>query len=166
MENQLLRKSYPKLSRIKHNAYYLGIVQNLFCGKEGKLTSFLQFTYQASILLPFGSEFAKIFSSFANDEYFHQQLLAETIISLGGDPVFCDNQGRWFGGRWIDYVKDIKQMLLLNIEMKEKTIIDFKTAISKIDDPSIKQMLGAILKDDELALAKLKELYAQTNKTS
>lgn len=157
MENNFIRTTYPKLSRIKHNDYYCGIVQDLYCGKEGELTSFLQFTYQNNILLPFGNDFYRFFASLADEDLFHCQLLSETIISLGGDPFYCDNQGRWFGGRWIDYVKNIKQMLELDIEMKEKLIIDYKTAISKIDDLSIKQMLDAILKDEQNICFKLKE---------
>lgn len=160
VENEFLKKTYPKLSRIKHNSYYQGLVQNLYCGKEGEVTLFLQFNYQSNILLPFGDDYAKIFENFANEELFHIQLLAQTIISLGGDPVYCDNQGRWFGGRWIDYIKDIKQMLELNIEMKEKIIIDYKTTISKIDDLSIKQMLNLILRDEEKCHEKLKQLLS------
>lgn len=147
---------YPKLDRIKHNDYYSGLVQNLYCGKEGKVTSFLQFTYQANLLLPFGSGFARLFSSIANDELYHIKLLSEAIISLGGDPVYSSSQGIWLGGRWIDYVKDIKQMLDLNIEYKEKSVIDYKTTISKIDDPKMKQLLNLILKDETEILAKLK----------
>lgn len=153
---------YPKLSRIKHNDYYSGLVQNLYCGKEGKVTSFLQFTYQANMLLPFGSSFARLFSSIASDELYHIKLLSESIISLGGDPTYSSSQGIWFGGRWIDYVKDIKQMLSLNIEYKEKSIIDYKTTISKIDDPKIKQLLTLILKDETEILAKLKSAQKET----
>ena len=146
------------MSRIKNNCYYLGIVQNLYCGKEGKLASFLQFSYQSNILSPFGDAYSKIFSRFAQDELFHSILLSEIIISLGGDPIFSDNQGRWFSGRWVDYVKDIKQMLMLDIELKEKQIIEYKTAISKIDDTSVKQMLNAILHDEESCCFELKKL--------
>jgi Mn-containing catalase len=154
--------SYPKLTRIKHNDYYSGLVQNLFCGKEGKVASFLQFTYQANILTPFGSTFARLFSSIANDELYHIKLLSETIISLGGDPVYASAQGLWLGGRWIDYVKDIKQMLFLNIENKEKSIIDYKTTISKIDDSAIKQMLTLILKQENDICKQLKAAYQET----
>ena len=157
MDNNYLRNTYPKIGRIKHNDYYLGIVQDLYCGKEGEFTSFLQFTYQNNILLPFGNDYHRLFSTIATEEALHCSVLAELILSLGGDPVYADNQGRWFGGRWIDYVKDVKQMLSLNIEMKEKIIIDYKTAISKIDDMAIKQILTAILKDEEITCLKLKQ---------
>ena len=156
MENNYVRNSYPKLARIKHNDYYLGMVQELYSGKEGEVANFLQYTYQSNILLPFGNDFARLFGMIASEELLHCQLLSETIISLGGDPIYCDNQGRWLGGRWLDYVKDIKQMLVLNIENKEKNIIDYKTATSKIDDMAVKQMLMAITKDEESMLERLK----------
>jgi bacterioferritin (cytochrome b1) len=161
MENNFVRNCYPRLARIKRNDYYLGIVQDLYCGKEGEMPNFLQFTYQANILLPFGNDFARLFGMIATEELLHCQLLAETIISLGGDPVLCDNQGRWLGGRWLDYVKDVKQMLTLNIETKQKNIIDYKTAASKIDDMAVKQMLVAITKDEENILQKLKDALKQ-----
>ncbi len=158
MELEKRKIAYPKLSRIKHNCYYLGIIQNLYCGKEGEIAAFLQFNYQSNLLSPFGNDYSKIFARFAQDEVFHSILLSEILISLGGDPVYADNQGRWFSGRWVDYVKDIKQMLMLDIELKEKQIIEYKSAISKIDDISIKQMLSAILKDEEACCLELKRI--------
>lgn len=156
MENK--KATYPKLTRIKHNSYYLGIVQNLYCSNESEIVCFLQFEYQKNLLLPFGNDFGRFFGNIAQEDLFHSSLLAEAIISLGGNPVYCDNQGKWLGGRRIDYVKNIKAMLELDIELKEKMIIDYKSAISKIDDIKIKKMLEMIVKDEEACYSKLKEL--------
>lgn len=156
MENK--RLLYPKLSRIRHNSYYLGIIQNLYCSSESEIISFLQFEYQKNLLLPFGNDFARVFGAIAEDDLFHSGLLAEIIISLGGNPVYCDNQGKWLGGRKIDYVKNIKQMLDVDIELKEKMIIDYKNAISKIDDNNIKKMLIMIVGEEEASYIKLKSL--------
>lgn len=158
MEFEKRKTTYPRLTRIKHNCYYLGIIQNLFCGTESEACCFLQFSYQSNILSPFGNEISKSFARYAQDDLFHTTLLSELILSLGGDPVFCDNQGRWLSGRRIDYVKDIKQMLFYDIELKENMIIEYKTAISKIDDMAIKQLLTAILKDEEQCCFELKML--------
>lgn len=156
MENK--RTVYPKLTRIKHNSYYLGIIQNLYCSNESEIVSFLQFEYQKNLLLPFGNDFGRVFETIAQEDLFHSSLLAEIIISLGGNPIYCDNQGKWLGGRRIDYVKNIKSMLELDIELKEKMIIDYKSAISKIDDIKIKKMLEMIVKDEEVGYFRLKEL--------
>lgn len=101
--------------------------------------------------------FLLFFSKLANDELFHIKLLSEAIVALGGDPVLTDNKGLWLSGRWLDYVKDVKQMLWLNIELKQKTIIDYKTTISKIDDVQVKNVLNLILKDEQEMLNALKE---------
>lgn len=53
------------------------------------------------------------------------------------------------GGRQIDYFKDIKRILTINFELKEKTIIDYKLAISKIENEQIKNLLFTILEDEE-----------------
>lgn len=156
MENN--RAIYPKLTRIKHNSYYLGIIQNLYCSNESEMVSFLQFEYQKNLLLPFGNEYGRFFGLTAQEDLFHTSLLAEIIISLGGSPIYCDNQGKWLSGRRIDYVKNIKSMLALDIELKEKLIIDYKTAISKIDDIKIKKMLEMIVKDEERCYCSLKQL--------
>ena len=119
--------------------------------------------YQAKILAPYGSKYGKLFSKLSKDDLFHSSLLSEIILSLGGDPALCDTQGRWISGRWVDYVKNIKQMLLFDIELKEKQIIEYKTAISKIDYVSIKQMLGLIARDKEYALSELKSVLLELN---
>lgn len=156
MENK--RLFYPKLTHIKHNSYYLGLIQNLYCSSESELVCFLQFEYQKNLLLPFGNDYARVFGQMAEDDLFHSELLSETIISLGGNPVYCSCQGKWLGGRQIDYVKGIKQMLELDIELKEKLIIDYKSATSKIDDMKIKKLLGMIVAEEETAYQKLKAL--------
>lgn len=111
-------------------------------------------------MLPFGNDYARVFGQMAEDDLFHSELLSETIISLGGNPVYCSCQGKWLGGRQIDYVKSIKQMLELDIELKEKLIIDYKSATSKIDDMKIKKLLGMIVAEEEVACQKLKALLS------
>ena len=151
--------TYPKIKQIKSNSYYQGLLQNLYAGNDGEISSFFQFTYQNFILSPFGNNHASVFSKIASEDLLHAKILAEAVLMLGGDPVFCNNQGKWFGGRAVDYVKGVKQMLDLNIEAKEKHIIDYKTVISKIDEQQIKKMLQGILADEENHLYKLKEIY-------
>ena len=130
----------------------------MYCSNESEIVSFLQFEYQKNLLLPFGNEYARFFGYVAQEDLFHSSLLAETIISLGGLPVYCDNQGKWLGGRRIDYVKNIKSMISFDIELKEKMIIDYRTAISKIDDIKIKKLLEMIVNDEQNHCSRLKEL--------
>ena len=150
---------YPKIKGIKNNSYYQGLLQNLYAGGDGEMACFFQFTYQSFILSPFGSEHSKLFSEIAEEDLVHAKHLAEGIISLGGDPAFMSTQGVWLSGRVVDYVKGVKQMVGINIEIKEKLIIDYKTTIAKIDELRLRRMLEGILEEEENHLAKLKTIY-------
>ena len=50
-------------------------------------------------------------------------------------------------------------MVGINIEIKEKLIIDYKTTIAKIDELRLRRMLEGILEEEENHLAKLKTIY-------
>ena len=150
---------YPKIKGIKNNSYYQGLLQNLYSGGDGEMASFFQLTYQNFILYPFGSEHASTFAQLAEEDLLHAKHLAQAIISLGGDPAFCSTQGVWLSGRVVDYIKGVKQMVGINIEAKEKLVIDYKTTISKIDEIQIKRMLEGILQEEEEHLSKLKSIY-------
>ena len=121
------------------NSYYSGILQNLYAGSESETSFFLQLRFQIYNLLKFYPEIASKLKSIANEELNHQEILSGAIIMTGGNPMFCNSQSKYFNGRQIDYVKDLKQMLLFYIEIKEKMIIDYKIALSKIENTEIKQ---------------------------
>ena len=80
-----------------------------------------------------------------------------------GNPIYANSQAKWIGGRQIDYLKDTKQIILTNIELKEKAIIDYKMAISKIENIQIKLLLNSILNDEENHRLILKKLLKSLN---
>ena len=110
------------------------------------------------VLKNFYPEIADLLEDIAKTELLHQQLLSDAILMSGGDPTYSNSQNKWIGGRQIDYVKDIKQILSFDIELKEKIIIDYKIAIAKIDNLEIKKLLASILQDEEIHLRKLRKL--------
>ena len=151
--------SYPKFSRLKPNSYYQGLLQNLYGGADGEVCAFLQNTYHSFMMSAFGNENSKLFSEMAEEDIFHSKKLAELIIMLVGDPIYASAQGKWLTGRSVDYIKSTRQMFLIAIEQKEKLIIDYKSALLKIDEPVIKKALSSILQDEETHLVKLKNIY-------
>ncbi len=69
---------------------------------------------------------------------------------MGGDPKYLSVQNVWISGRSVDYVKSYKQILYTNLELKEKVIIDYKTALGKINDQNINLILSLNLEDEIL----------------
>lgn len=154
----LENKKYPTIKSLRKNSYYSGILKNLYAGSEGECIVFLQLKYQTYILKNFYAEIVSLLEEIAKTELLHQQLLADAILMSGGDPTYSNSQNKWIGGRQIDYVKDIKQIISFDIELKEKIIIDYKIAIAKIDNIEIKKLLASILQDEEIHLRKLKKV--------
>ena len=143
------------------NSYYSGILQNLYSGSEGEVVTFLQLRYHSYILENFNKEIAQSLNEIALEDLKHQDLLANSIQMTSGDPKYLNSESKWINGRQIDYVKDIKQILALNLESKEKSIIDYKIAISKIDNQQIKSLLLSILEDEEKHRDIIKDLLKE-----
>ncbi len=131
------------------NSYYSGILQNLYSGSESETIIFLQLQYHSYILSSFNDQISNLLQEIALQDLKHQELLAHAIQMTSGDPIYCNSQGKWLGGRQVDYIKDTKQIIMTNLEMKEKIIIDYKLAISKIANQQIKTLLSVILADEE-----------------
>ena len=135
---------------IKPNGYYEGIVKGLYSGNEGEVLTFLQEMYQANMVFPFEKEQYGFLKKLYEDDIEHTQRLAEILVLMGSDPKLINTQNIWLSGKSIDYVKSYKQMLYTNLELKEKIIIDYKTAINKISDSNIKLILSLNLEDEIL----------------
>ena len=157
------KKEYPIIKNFCKNSYYSGILQNLYSGSEGETVIFLQLRYHSYILERFNEAISQALKDIASDDLKHQELLANAIQMTSSDPIYCNSEGKWLGGRQIDYIKDTKQILLLNLEVKEKSIIDYKIAISKIENQQIRALLSAILSDEEEHRTLLKKLINNIN---
>ena len=159
-------RDYPIIKNYCKNSYYSGILQNLYAGPEGEVVLFLQLRYHYNILKLFNPKIADVIYEIALTDLKHQELLANAIQMTYGNPIYATTQGKWLGGRQIDYIKDTKQLLLANLEAKEKTIIDYKIAISKIENTQIKLLLSAILADEENHRLILKKLIKSIDKNA
>lgn len=157
-KDDFLGRSYPALKSYCKNSYYSGILQNLYAGSEGEVIIFLQLRYHSNVLKNFNAKISSVLEEISMCDLKHQELLASAIEKTYGNPVYATSTGKWIGGRQIDYVKSVKQILSANLEAKEKSIIDYKVAISKIDNVQIKLLLGAILADEENHRLILKKL--------
>lgn len=160
----LEKKPEPSVRNMHKNSYYCGILKNLYAGSEGECAIFLQFSYQKYILNEFNYDLSNLLEEIRINDLNHQKMLSNAILMTGGDPVFANAQNVWLRTNQIDYVKDINQILSYDIELKEKIIIDYKLAISKIDNFEIKNMLSFIAKEEENHLKKLKIEFEKLNK--
>jgi len=135
---------------IKPNGYHEGIIKNLYSGPEGEVVTFMQEFYQENLVYPFEKEQYEFLNKIRKDDMEHAKRLSQILICMGSDPKYLTAKNVWISGRSVDYVKSFKQMLYTNLELKEKVIIDYKTAIEKIEDKNINLILALNLEDEIL----------------
>lgn len=145
-----------KIPYLSPNPYYAKMLQNIFV--DGETTSFLQFSYQGFLLSPFGNKIGAVFEKIAEEDLLHQRALAEAIVRLGGKPNLQNSSGTFFSGRNILQEQNLQTMLLGDIGLKEQMIIDYKMALSGIENKVLRKLLQSIVQDEEFHLQNLKKI--------
>ena len=87
-------------------------------------------------------EMACEIEAIAREEMRHLDLLAETIVDLGGVPSLKRGKMRMDGKAVADWMKN-------NVLLEEDALAQYKEHIKVIDDPKIKRLLQRILSDEE-----------------
>lgn len=138
------------------NSYYEGLLQDLFGEKDGFFAIFMHFLYQKNQIFINYPDFASDFEELLSLELKSCEKTSELIIGLGGDAKFYSSNKKYISGSGVDYVKNLRPILELDIELVEKSIIDIKNAYSKIENASVRAVLNEILiiKKDELNILK------------
>ena len=138
------------------NSYYEGLLQDLFCGKDGFFTVFMHFFYQKNQIFEYYPDFYKDFCEVLDFELKACSRLCELIIELGGDAKFYSSTKKYLSGSGVDYVKNLHAILELDIELVEKGRIDLKNVYSKVENANLRASLNEILilKNEELNILK------------
>ena len=143
------------------NSYYEGLLQDLFCGNDGFFTIFLHFFYQFNQFLVYNNNFSSIFKLVYMKELENCEVVSNLLVLMGGDAKFYSSNKRFISGSGIDYVKNLKSAFELDIELVEKSLIDVKNALVKIDNTKIKEKLRIVIKNKEEELDKLKNGFVE-----
>lgn len=151
---------YNKMLWLKPNKFYADILQDLYCGKNGEIQMSMQFFYESFTLLPYGDKLGKVFDEIASEDFLIAKTLAETIVMLGGNPVFNSKDGEFFNGKNLSYSLSLIQLIDYNISQKENAVIAYKMAKTKIDNKYIHNLFNSIIQEEELHLKNLKEIKA------
>ena len=141
------------------NSYYEGLLQDLFCGKDGFFPVFLHFFYQKNQIFVFYPDFYEDFSKLSLLEQQTSEKVCELLILLQGDAKYYSSNKQFFSGSGIDYVKKLDAILNYDIELVEKNIIDLKNAYSKIENADIRAGLSEIISVKKEELDILKNCY-------
>ena len=137
------------LNKINPNKYFASLLQDVYAGQNGESKMFLQFLYFAYVLCNFDKEFVDSFYIIAKDDIEHHNLLGEMIVKLGGDPLYVSSKNIAMSFAEIESIKSLKQIINFGLNLKEKTIIEYKILLAKITEKEIKNILEIIISDEQ-----------------
>jgi bacterioferritin len=90
----------------------------------------------------------------------HLDLLGATIYLLGALPKYRGSYttyGQYWNGYFVNYDKDLKDMIKIDIQSEKEAIKNYKRHIEMIDDRYIKKLLERIILDEEKHIKLLKD---------
>lgn len=142
-------KPYTKVGDIKKNPHYARLLLNAYGGMVSELTGILTYRYQHLIIESTHECIARALSKISIQEMHHLELLGDTIIALGGDPMYMNRMGQPWTSQYVNYSKGIRKMLIDDINTERMGIADYENLIKLIPEPLVQNLLKRIIEDEE-----------------
>lgn len=136
---------------------YLPMLQQLYAGPYGQLTSLLQYRYQSSVLAHRDPQLAQALACMARVEAHHLELLAALILSLGGTPSYGTQAGPW-NGQQVYYGKAPCRILLRNLAHKVEAVDRCLRVTRQMKDSELAQVLKKLAEDQTAQIELLQEM--------
>ena len=154
-------KPYPELINVIDDKQTVCILKNLATSRMSELSAVLQYTYQAVISDRANQDIAKVLEEISIVEMMHLEMLMHAITEFGGNPKYEDCQGVPFNVSQINYSIKLKDILESNIRAEQFAIDEYKAAINKVNNESLKSLFRRIIQDEELHIKVFK--YVKNN---
>lgn len=162
-------KPYPEVRVERPNLEYAKILLQNYAGEISEDTSIHLYKYQHFLQSDKWKEFSEALNRIARDEALHIELLGETILKLGLNPIYA-TIGALTGERdyWtsenVDYVDVVEKMLQTDIRVESLAITQYELHKEIIDDIYIKALIDRIVEDEIQHLSIFQSLYNQVTK--
>lgn len=149
---------YPEIKVVSSNPYYAELLMDDYAGFASEFTAITQYLYHHYIIK--NKKIAELLEGIAITEMHHMELLAETIVLLGGEPRIrgaFSTWGHYWNGCYIKYGTSVYDQLQADIEAEKQAIANYRYRIMQIDDPYIQKLLERVIQDEELHLVLFQE---------
>lgn len=159
-ENILVKinKPYPQIENAKDDPQTVAILKNLANTRAGELRAVLQYVYQSVVADSVEEEIASIFEEIGIVEMMHLDMLMHAITEFGGTPEYNDSQRNAFNSNFVNYTTKLSEMLDNNIQGESLAIENYKQAIMRVDNESLKQLFARIIEDEEQHIKVFKKI--------
>lgn len=130
----------------------LRIVTRAYAGREGELTSVLQYVFQSVVLSQRGeTELASLLQQIAADEMRHLQIVGSLITRLGAPPVFTANPPYpvgYYSASCVNYARGTEEMLAADLAAEENSVKAYASMLEEMENPAAAEVVLAIMREE------------------
>lgn len=158
---------YPSLEEIKPDLVSAKIISPAYAGQFSENTAIFQYIYHHFYWDSYDNEeFAKILEEISISEMIHLELLGETLLKLGVDPIFSNNPPcrDYFRTSNVAYSKTPQKMIMDDIASEIGAINDYQQMLKKLKNEQVAALIQRIVLDEMLHLETFKEMLNKINK--
>lgn len=153
-----INKPYPQIENANDSQQTVAILKNLANTRSGELRAVLQYVYQSVVADSVEEEIASIFEEIGIVEMMHLDMLMHAMTEFGGIPEYNDSQRNPFNSTFVNYATKLSEMLDNNIQGESLAIENYKQAIARVDNESLKQLFARIIEDEEQHIKVFKKI--------
>ncbi|MGL4772152.1 MAG: ferritin-like domain-containing protein [Clostridium sp.] len=160
-------KPYPEVKIKCKNKKYAEIISNDFAGAVSEMTATTQYVNHHIRCEEINEEIGEALLGISMVEMKHLEILGELILKLGGEPYYGrvkKDKFQCWTPKFINYGKDIKNMIKSDIQGEVEAIAQYKKHIEEIEDKNIQRILERIIEDEEVHIEVLDGLLKKLEK--
>lgn len=144
---------YPEVKVISPNSNYAALLMDDYAGVISEFTAISQYLYHHFLFKKIDNELGELLENVSITEMLHMEILADTIIKLGGNPIIrgsnSTNGGFW-SGKLVRYGTNLCDQLKEDIDAEYKAIEEYQKHIYYIRDPNVQAILQRIILDEKV----------------
>lgn len=144
---------YPKIRVHAPNDHYAEILMDDYAGMVSEFTAISQYLYHHFLLKKLSDDLGELLENVAITEMLHMEMLADTILLLGGNPVIrgsYSTMGSFWDGRLVNYGVLACDQLRADLDSEYKAIANYRRHIEIIGDSYVQDILKRIILDEEV----------------
>lgn len=151
-------KPYPTITDATDNVQTVAILKNLANSRMGELRAVLQYVFQSVVADSVEEEIASIFEEIGIVEMLHLDMLMHAITDFGGTPEYNDSQRNAFNTNLVNYSLKLNEMLDNNIQAESMAVENYRQAIERVENQSLKDLFARIIEDEEQHIKVFKKI--------
>ncbi len=141
------------LESVGEDVKTLRIVTKAYAGREGELTSVLQYVYQSIVLGQREErELSLLLQHIAAEEMRHLQIIGSLITRLGAPPVFtaCPPYPvGYYSASCVNYARETEEILRSDIAAEENSVRAYAAMLEEMENPAAAAVILAVMKEEQ-----------------